>query len=73
MMRSKDIKRPIKNEVITATANENLAVLGWAAPSSFDTLTLQFLQKMVYFSLHVISFIFANHVFLINLFPDGTW
>ena len=34
-------KRPIKNEVTTATTNENLAVLGWAAPNSFDTLTLQ--------------------------------
>ena len=40
MIRTSDIKRPIRNEVITATTSENFAALGWHAPSSFDTLTL---------------------------------
>ena len=40
-IRMTEIITPIKNEVITATTNENLAVLGWDAPNSFDTLTLQ--------------------------------
>lgn len=31
---------PIENEVITTTTTENFAVLGCAAPNSFDTLTL---------------------------------
>lgn len=30
----------MKNDDITTTSTENLAVLGWAAPNSFDTLTL---------------------------------
>lgn len=34
------ITRPIISEASVATTKENLAVLGWAAPSSFDTLTL---------------------------------
>ena len=41
MIRKSDKTRPIKNEVETATTSENFAVLGWAAPSSFDTLTLE--------------------------------
>lgn len=37
--------RLIEIEDITATTNENFALLGWPAPSSFDTLTLhQFLH-----------------------------
>lgn len=32
---------PIKNEETTTTTTENFAVLGCAAPNSFDTLTLQ--------------------------------
>lgn len=35
-----DIMTPINVDVITATTSENLAVLGWFAPNSFDTLTL---------------------------------
>lgn len=35
-----DTMTPISVDVITATTSENLAVLGWFAPNSFDTLTL---------------------------------
>lgn len=41
MMRTREKKSPITNEDRTTTTTENFAVLGCAAPSSFDTLTLQ--------------------------------
>ena len=40
MSRTVDTMTPISVDVITATTSENLAVLGWFAPNSFDTLTL---------------------------------
>lgn len=40
MIKTRASKSPIRIEVTTATTRENLAVLGWKAPSSFDTLTL---------------------------------
>ena len=41
MIKTKERRTPIKNELMTTTTTENFAVLGWPAPSSFDTLTLQ--------------------------------
>lgn len=34
-------KTPMKKAEKTTTITDNFAALGWAAPNSFDTLTLQ--------------------------------
>lgn len=41
MIRMRARMRPMMNDDTTATSNDNFAALGWPAPSSFDTLTLQ--------------------------------
>lgn len=41
IIKTSAIARPTSIDVTVATTTENFAVLGRAAPSSFDTLTLQ--------------------------------
>ena len=77
-------KTPTRNEEITTTTTENFAVLGWAAPSSFDTLTLHskinsefsLLSKFKIFNMGLVSTTLPNRKvgFFENLFvnkPDS--
>lgn len=54
---------PIMIEVNTATTSENLAALGWAAPSSFETLTLYLIITKINFFFYyyqlILQFIFV--------------
>lgn len=47
MRRRIERRRPIKNDDTTTTTTENFAVLGWAAPNSFDTLTLHLILIII--------------------------
>ena len=49
MIKISDKMSAIMMEVIKATTNENFAFLGWAAPNSFDTLTLQQINVLINF------------------------
>lgn len=54
---------PIKIDVTTATTNENLAVFGWTAPSSFDTRTLQIIH-------YHNNLLFIYYAFIYNFLCD---
>jgi len=54
------IMRPMMKDDTTATTSENFAVLGWAAPSSFDILTL---HTQTLFNNHISDW-FCLYVFI---------